>query len=90
MSIIKNEADIAVGNVIGSNMFNMLAVTGVPGLISPTAFGDEVLLRDFPVMAGMTVLMGLMVFFIGTGRLDRFEGALLMLCFVSYQYWLFI
>ena len=90
MSILKNEADIAVGNVIGSNMFNILAVIGIPGLINPTAFGNEVLFRDFPVMLGLTLLMGFMVFFTGTGRFDRIEGSLLMLCFIFYQYWLFI
>ena len=47
MSVYKNEADIAVGNVIGSNMFNMLMVLGVPPLIYPDSFGQEVLLRDF-------------------------------------------
>ena len=90
MSILKNEADIAVGNVIGSNMFNILAVIGVPGLINPTAFGNEVLFRDFPVMLGLSLLMGFMVFLTGSGRFDRIEGSLLMLCFIFYQYWLFI
>ena len=89
MSVIKKEADIAVGNVIGSNMFNMLAVIGVPGLIHPAAFDDRVLFRDFPVMLGLTLVMGWMVFMHGAGRFDRIEGAFLLICFVSYQYWLF-
>jgi len=89
MSVIKKEADIAVGNVIGSNMFNMLAVVGVPGLIHPTGFESEVLLRDFPVMLGLTLVMGWMVFIHGAGKFDRIEGSFLLICFVSYQYWLF-
>jgi len=89
MSVIKKEADIAVGNVIGSNMFNMLAVIGVPGLINPSGFEDRVLLRDFPVMLVLTLAMGWMVFMHGAGRFDRIEGTVLLLCFISYQYWLF-
>lgn len=89
VSVIKKEADIAVGNVIGSNMFNMLAVIGVPGLINPAAFGPDVLFRDFPVMFAMTLLMGWMVFIHGAGKFYRSEGGFLLLCFILYQYWLF-
>jgi len=89
MSVIKKEADIAVGNVIGSNMFNMLAVIGVPVLIHPSGIGNDVLSRDFPIMVAMTLLMGWMVFIRGAGRFDRIEGGILLLCFFFYQYWLF-
>lgn len=88
-SVIKKEADIAVGNVIGSNMFNMLAVIGIPGLINPAAFGPDVIYRDFPVMLAMTLLMGWMVFIHGAGRFYRSEGGFLLLCFILYQCWLF-
>ena len=89
MSVLKKEADIAIGNVIGSNMFNMLAVIGVPVLIHPSAFGGEVMLRDFPVMIAMTLLMGWIIFIRKPGQFDRIEGAVLLVCFISYQYWLF-
>lgn len=89
MSVIKKEADIAVGNIIGSNMFNMLAVVGIPGLIHPAGFGEEVIYRDLPVMFGFTLLMGWMVFINGKGRFTRIEGGFLLLCFVIYQYSLF-
>ena len=88
MSVIKNEADIAVGNVLGSNMFNMLAVIGIPGLIQPTQYGEVVLYRDLPIMLGLTVLIGLMAFLQKRGRFARIEGIVLLLCFLSYQYWL--
>jgi len=88
-AVKKNEADIAIGNVIGSNMFNMLAVIGIPGMIHATDFDSVVLHRDFPVMIGMTLLMGYMVFIRGAGKFDRAEGATLLLCFIAYQYWLF-
>ena len=87
--VIKDEADIAIGNIIGSNMFNMLMVLGVPALIQPSGFSSEVLYRDFPVMIGMIILMGWMVFIHGRGKFDRLEGGVLLACFVSYQFWLF-
>ncbi len=89
MSVIKNEADIAIGNIIGSNMFNMLMVLGVPALIQPTNVDADVLLRDFPIMVILTLLMGWMVFVHGRGRFDRIEGGFLFCCFIGYQYWLF-
>jgi len=84
-SVIKNEADIAIGNVIGSNMFNMLMVLGVPVLIHPGLFDIEVLLRDFSIMLFLSLIMGWMVFIHGKGRFDRLEGGFLFFCFVGYQ-----
>ncbi|MBT7953537.1 MAG: calcium/sodium antiporter [Gammaproteobacteria bacterium] len=88
-SVIKNEADIAVGNVIGSNMFNMLMVLGIPILIHPTEVSTDVIYRDIPIMITLTLLMGWMVFVYGRGKFDRIEGGFLFLCFIAYQYWLF-
>jgi cation:H+ antiporter len=88
-SVIKNEADIAVGNVIGSNMFNMLMVLGIPALIHPTEVSTDVIYRDIPIMITLTLLMGWMVFVYGRGKFDRIEGGFLFLCFIAYQYWLF-
>lgn len=88
-SILKKEADIAIGNIIGSNMFNMLAVLGIPALINPDYFAKEVLLRDFPTMIGLTLLLGAMVFISSKGKLIRAEGAALLFCFFAYQYVLF-
>lgn len=89
MSVIKNEADIAIGNVIGSNLFNMLMVLGVPALIHPAEVSPDVLLRDLPVMILLTLLMGWMVFIFGRGKFDRIKGGFLFICFIGYQYWLF-
>ena len=88
-AVKKDEADIAIGNVIGSNMFNMLAVIGIPGMIHATDFDRLVLVRDFPVMIGLSLLMGWMVFVHGSGKFDRAEGSVLLLGFIAYQYWLF-
>jgi cation:H+ antiporter len=85
-SAIKHEHDIAIGNIVGSNIFNLLAVLGLPGLINPIRIDPMVLSRDYPVMLGLTLLLFAMAFGIkGPGRLSRAEGGLLLLAFVAYQ-----
>lgn len=89
MSVIKNEAELAIGNVIGSNLYNMLAVLSIPAMIHPTEFDQAVLMRDMPVMLGLSLLMGWMVFIAGAGRFSRMEGLFLLICFAGYQFMLF-
>ena len=85
-SVLKNEPDIAVGNVIGSNMFNLLPVLALPGLIVPTIVPPEALQRDFPVMLTLSVALVVMAWgFRGVGRIARWEGGVLVLAFLSYQ-----
>ena len=86
MSAIKGEHDIALGNVIGSNIFNLLVVLGLPGLINPATIDTEVLTRDYPVMIGLTLALFVMAYgFRGPGRINRIEGTLLVLAFCAYQ-----
>ncbi len=88
MSALRGEPDIAIGNVIGSNMFNLLAVLGLPGLIHPTALAPEVLSRDFVFMIGLSIALFAMAYgFRGNGRVNRFEGALLL---GGYAAWLYV
>ncbi len=90
-SALKNEHDIAIGNVIGSNIYNLLAVLSVPAVVMPSVFAPEVLSRDLPVMIGLTLAIFITGYgFGGSGRITRFEGLLLALCFVAYQAFLFI
>ncbi|HHJ16732.1 MAG TPA: calcium/sodium antiporter [Gammaproteobacteria bacterium] len=85
-SALKNEPDIAIGNVIGSNMFNLLAVLGIPGLISPGPIDPGVLSRDMPIMVALTVALLVMAYgFRGRGRINRVEGSLLLTAYVGYQ-----
>lgn len=85
-SALKREDDIAIGNIIGSNIFNLLAVLGLPGLINPIRIDSMVLSRDYPVMLGLTLMLFVMAFGIrGPGRLNRVEGAVLLMAFVAYQ-----
>jgi cation:H+ antiporter len=85
MSAMKNEHDIAIGNVLGSNMFNLLAVLGMPGLIQPATLPPEVMNRDYPVMIGLSIALFAMAYgFRGPGRIVRFEGFLLLLAYLGY------
>lgn len=89
-SLLKKEADIAIGNIIGSNMFNMLAVLALPALIYPVSIEPEVFSRDLPVMCGLSVLLALMLFATKKQKLYRAEGFFLLACFIGYQYILYI
>ena len=84
----KNEVDLAVGNIIGSNLFNTLAVVGLAGAISPLYVGQEVFTRDMPVMSVLTVL--LLVFGFGKkGQINRVKGLILLLAYIGYNFYLF-
>jgi cation:H+ antiporter len=85
----KGEHDLALGNILGSNLFNTLAVVGIAGLIAPMPVAPEVLTRDFPVMAALTLVLFAMCYgFRGPGRINRFEGGALLLAFVAYTVYL--
>ncbi|MDQ6999952.1 MAG: calcium/sodium antiporter [Mariprofundus sp.] len=89
-SALKGEADMAIGNVIGSNMFNLLAVLAMPALIYPGTFAAPALLRDFPIMLGFTIALFMVSFGLKLGKVNRFEGALLLSGFAAYLYLLFL
>lgn len=91
MSAIKKEHDIAIGNVIGSNMFNLLGVLALPGLISPGIFDSGVLSRDLPWMIALTAAMFAMAYgFRGRpGHINRLEGGILVAAFCVYIVWLY-
>ncbi len=88
--VMKGEDDLALGNIIGSNIFNLLAVLGMPGLLAPGLVDSNAYERDVYVMLALTVLMFVFSFNVrGTSRINRFEGAFLVGGFLLYQYWLF-
>jgi len=86
MSAYKKEHDIAIGNIIGSNMFNLLAVLGIPGVIRPGPVPEGILERDFPVMITLTILLFAMSYgFRTAGKINRIEGGILFSIFIAYQ-----
>lgn len=85
----KGEHDIALGNVLGSNLFNTLAVVGIAGSIQPMKVASEVISRDMSIMLVLTVSLFLIGYgFRGAGRINRYEGVVLLACYLGYTAYL--
>jgi len=85
MSAIRDEPDLALGNILGSNMFNLLGVLGAASVIQPHSLDSGILRRDMTTMIGLSVAL----FFMaagnrGNGRVNRWEGALLLGGYLGY------
>ncbi|BCN92793.1 sodium:calcium antiporter [Thiomicrorhabdus immobilis] len=81
----KNEADLMIGNIVGSNLFNILAVLAVPALLAPAALDRDVLLVDMPIMLGFTLLMLIMAIpRKGKAVIQKPQGVLLTSLFIAY------
>jgi cation:H+ antiporter len=88
-SALKNEPDLAIGNVLGSNLFNLLAVLPIAGLVAPGDISTEILLRDMPVMLALTLaIAGVAWSRKGTHEIARSDGILLLTGFLAYQGWI--
>ena len=88
---LKHHSDLAIGNVVGSNIFNTLGVIGIPGLVQSYMVPNEILQRDMPIMLALTLL--LMVVALVTCKskgLHRGIGLLLLVCFVAFQVTLYL
>lgn len=86
--VLKGEDDMAAGNIIGSNVFNILAVMGIPAIINPSEISPDLMNRDFYVMMGVSILLLFMA--LGKSRsINRIEGGILVTCFLVYQGYLF-
>jgi cation:H+ antiporter len=85
--VMKGEDDMAVGNIIGSNVFNILAVMGIPGILNPSILSEYAMGRDFWVMLGVSLLLVVMA--LGKSRsINRIEGGVLFCTFIAYQAYL--
>jgi len=82
VAAIRRQSDVAFGNIVGSNIYNILGIGGVTGLIAPSAIPPEIVRFDNPVMIGVTVLL---VIFASTGlRICRWEGVALLAGYCAY------
>ncbi|AWL11031.1 Inner membrane protein [Saliniradius amylolyticus] len=85
----KGEHDLALGNVLGSNLFNTLAVVGIAASIDPLAVAPEVLQRDWVVMAVLSLALLVMGIGFGRqGRINRVEASGLLLAYIGYNSYL--
>lgn len=88
-SALKNHHDIAIGNVVGSNIFNLLAVMAIPGLVSPIGVDAVVLQRDYVAMLGLTFALMAFALWQKPPSISRFEGALLTAAYTAYLFLLY-
>ena len=88
----KGEHDIALGNILGSNLFNTLAVVGIAGVIHPMTVAPEIFSRDVLTMALLTILLFVVCYGFRQrpGRVNRYEGVLLLACYVGYTAYLLV
>ena len=85
-AVLKGHTDIAIGNVVGSNILNILAVMAIGPIVNPVTIGAAVLWRDFGTMLALTLL--LLLFAYGRDRrpvITRFEGGVLLLAWIGYN-----
>ncbi|SDB21252.1 cation:H+ antiporter [Pseudidiomarina indica] len=89
-AIRKNEHDLAIGNIIGSNIFNTLVVVGIAGAIHPITLEPELLTRDWSVMMGLTLLLMLFAFRPNNrpNRINRVHGGIFLACYIGYTTYL--
>ncbi|MFT6371820.1 MAG: cation:H+ antiporter [Gammaproteobacteria bacterium] len=90
-SLKKGVPDMAIGNIIGSNLFNSLAVIGIPALVTDFSINAHAVSRDLPVVVGLTILLLCFSFFPASSNqsLTRIKGLCLLCCFVIYQLYLY-
>jgi len=85
VAAIRKQTDIAVGNILGSNIYNVLGIGGVTALIAPTGFPAEIVSFDNWVMVGASVLL---FAFALNGKISRAEGAIMVAAWAAYIGWL--
>ena len=86
---LNGNADVAIGNVVGSNIFNVFGILGLTAIFFPVTFGRENLKFDIPFCVAISVILGLMFFdfFIGTdSSISRFDGIFLLAAFAAFMW----
>ncbi|WP_396587389.1 calcium/sodium antiporter [Bermanella sp. R86510] len=90
-SALKGHHDIAIGNVVGSNIFNLLAVMPIPGLFATTAVESDALYRDYGAMLALTLfLIAFVYIFRRKGQVGRSAGSIMLLAYIGYLALLFV
>ncbi|MDP0588608.1 MAG: calcium/sodium antiporter [Candidatus Endonucleobacter bathymodioli] len=90
MSVIRHQHDIALGNIVGSNIFNLLAVLAVPGLLAPGKIDSSVISRDYPIMLGLTLLLAAFAIGKQSKSIGRLAGLMFLLSYCFYSVWLYM
>lgn len=83
-SALKKEDDLCIGNILGSNLFNLMGVLGIAAVIHPMTIEPLLISRDLVVMAAIFALLAIMAY--GRGGVNRISASILLLCYVVYQF----
>ena len=85
VAALKKEVDLAVGNIVGSNIFNLLVVLGFTALFKNINIQDiNILNIDYLFMLILTLIFAIMVYYFGRGKLNKLKGGLLLLIYIGY------
>ena len=87
VAALKKEVDLAVGNIVGSNIFNLLAVLGTTALFKEIEIMNPTILSfDYLFMIILTIIFGVLIYILNRGKLDKIKGAFLLLIYFGYIY----
>ena len=87
VAIFKGRASLALGNVLGSNIANILLILGTCATVTPLSMGDVTFIDIYMVLAAATLVM-ISALVIGRDKMTRFEGVVFLLCYAAYVYYL--
>lgn len=87
VAAIRRHSDVIIGNILGSNIFNILAILGVTAMISPTPIGEQMAKYDVWIMLGVAVFLS--VYLLRGLTIGRVSGMLMLLAYASYTFWLY-
>ncbi|GIU22715.1 calcium/sodium antiporter [Shewanella sp. MBTL60-007] len=89
--VLKKEDDLAIGNIVGSNLFNILAVLAIPGIIAPGAIDAAASTRDFYMVLATSSALAILILLTGRAKqLKPWHGVVLLITFIAYQALLFL
>ena len=89
IAALRKEESLAIGNILGSNIFNVLAVLGITSLVTDLPIGDaKIVTKDIWIMLGFVLLLYLVVRVFSKRTINRFEGCLMLLAYIAYIYFL--
>jgi len=80
-AVLNGSTDIAVGNVVGSNIFNLLLILGISAVITPLTVHSQIIRQEVPIMIGASLILAVLII---DGQLARLEAALLLVLLVAY------
>ena len=88
VAALKKEVDLAVGNIVGSNIFNLLAVLGITALYKEIEImNNDILSIDYLFMFIITVIFGVMLYFFDKGKVNKLKGGVLLFIYFSFIYY---